>query len=565
MRRVVSVGSANFLSQTDNNCFGTVMKVSEALVSGWGTPGQANPAISYQTRGPLMLVDSIFDSPLNASSPVIYLRNSTSSLPDAGVGGSGGLWESVILVNTTTRGVGGPLLDPVTTSNLTHLYPCYADEGCSGDPAIAAQLAPLSTSTQFFNSNWRVPSGRVFDAVRDFNASQRVETHVQLQACIDAAAAAGNDAICYIPSGGYCVNETLTACGSGYTLMGGGSGFNTMIKWCGSANATATLAMGPGAGCASTNVTIQRLALSACSEGGVDFALSRPASLPASRVGQEPSQRHAAIALPGGGAQRPRIEAYLDNFYWYSGGGAVFNGLEAGDVVRGPMWNGDAEFWDSDAAVVLPSFFGAGDNGITVARAQPAPPPAARAAGILGVGAFVSACSLYDIRLYNSSSLTLGSYYTETSRANLYAEGDMGASPAGLLSVDQSKLNSGWVNGSVPVPSWLIRNYSGTVAYFGNTGSTAWLVDAEASDLDLGLWGICFEDNLTVLDVRGGATLHAQGNIVAPYEPAPPYTQQGWLPDSVHETTPATLQRGLDALRKLGIMDLRYNFPWVAY
>lgn len=27
IRRVVSVGSASFLSQTDNNCFGAVMKV----------------------------------------------------------------------------------------------------------------------------------------------------------------------------------------------------------------------------------------------------------------------------------------------------------------------------------------------------------------------------------------------------------------------------------------------------------------------------------------------------------------------------------------------------------
>lgn len=365
------------------------------------------------------------------------------------------------------------------------------------------------------------------------------------------------------------------------------SSSESQIEFDGKSNASAiaTLAMGPGAGCSMSNVTIQRLTLTRASPGGVDFALSRPSTLPASYVGQEPHQRHVAIRLGGGGdqvrtgslarkslfnsistilipcgiPQAPRIAAVLDNLYFQSAG-AVFNGLETGDVVTGPMWNGDAEFWDSDAAVVLPSFFGSGSNGITVARAQPAPPPAARAAGILGAGAFVSACSLYDVRLYNSSSLVLGSFYTETSRSNLYAEGD-GMSPPGVLAVDQSKLNSGWVNGTVPVPSWLIRGYAGTVAYIGNTGSTNWLVDIDAPSLDVGLWGIALNDNGTVLVVQGGAVVHLQGNIIAPYEPAPPYWGQGWLPDEVHASTPDVLQRGLDALRKLGVFDLRYNFP----
>lgn len=196
---------------------------------GWGFPGQALAAISYQTRGPVLVIDSVFDSPLNASSPVIALRNSTSTLPDKGVGGDGGTWESIILVNATTRGASGPLLDPVSTSNLTHLYSCYADQGCAGDPSVAAQLAPLSANSQFFNAQWRVPSGKVFDALRDFNASQYVETSAALQACFDAAAAEGNDSVCYIPQGTYIVNKTLTVCGSGWTLMGGGSGFLAQV------------------------------------------------------------------------------------------------------------------------------------------------------------------------------------------------------------------------------------------------------------------------------------------------------------------------------------------------
>jgi len=454
MRRVVSVGSAALLSQTDNNCFSAVMKVSEAYVQGWGVAGAAAAAIEYQTRGPLTLVDAVFDSPLNASSPVVFLRNTTSTAPDAGVSGSAGLWESIILVNATTRGAAGPLLDPATTANLAHLYSCYPDEGCAGDPAVAAQLPPLSASTQFFNANWRVPAGKVFDAVRDFNASNRgAETSAQLQACMNAAAAAGADAICYLQAGTYRVNATVTACGEGWTLMGGGSGFLTQIEWSGAGNASsAILASGPGAGCASTNLTIQRLTLTNAPQAGLDFALSRPATVPPFPAGQVPRPRHGVVTLPGGGAQAPRIQLVGDSFYFQSAGAAL-NGLEAGDIVKGPLFNGDLEIWDSDAAIVLPSFLGAGNDGITVARTAPAPPPAARAAGFVGANVLVSASSLYDVRLYNSTSLVLGSYYTETARANAYLEGD-GVSPAGMYVVDQSKLNSGWVNNSVLQPSW---------------------------------------------------------------------------------------------------------------
>lgn len=63
LRRVVSVGSAAFLLETDNNCFNGAVKVVESLVTGWGSPGAPSSAILYQTRGPVMLIDTVFDSP----------------------------------------------------------------------------------------------------------------------------------------------------------------------------------------------------------------------------------------------------------------------------------------------------------------------------------------------------------------------------------------------------------------------------------------------------------------------------------------------------------------------
>jgi len=472
IRRVVSVGSAAFVLQTDNNVFSSVLKVSETLVSGWGTAAAPSPAILFQTRGPLVLVDTIFDNPANPASPVIQLRESTCQSCPAGVGGSGGLWEEVALINTTTRGASGPLLDPTSTSNLTHLYNSFP----AGDPVVAAGLPPLSTNTQFFNPLWSVPGkGRVFDAVADFHAdnTNRMETSAALQACMDAAAAAGNDAVCYLPQGTYGVNKTLTPCGSGWTLLGGGSGFQTHLTWRVLSGPVLTqaivLATGPGAGCSLTNFTIQRVNIFTnggnFTKGYLDFVLSRTNLIPASPLYQQlHGPRHPAMNLPGGGDTSKPIHFHGDNFYFQSGSGGVLNGLTAGDTARGEMWNGALEVWDSGAGVILPQFYSISDNGFTVARALPATPQ--EAGGFLGVAAAVSASNLWDIRMYNSSSLTLGSYYTETSFSNIYWEGLPGDAP-GIIAIDASKMCT---MGSPKYPTWIFNNSAGLFFHMGAQG-----------------------------------------------------------------------------------------------
>jgi hypothetical protein len=71
IRRSVSVGSAAFLLQTDNNAFGSAIKVVECLVSGWGSAAAPSAAILFQTRGPAMLIDSVFEAPAHAASPAL--------------------------------------------------------------------------------------------------------------------------------------------------------------------------------------------------------------------------------------------------------------------------------------------------------------------------------------------------------------------------------------------------------------------------------------------------------------------------------------------------------------
>ena len=573
LRRVVSVGSAAFLLQTDNNCFNGAVKVVESLVSGWGSPAAPSAAILYQTRGPVMLIDSVFDSPANASSPALALRNTTWTGPDAGIPyvGYGGKWGSVVSVNSSTRGASGALLDPASTAELVaggHFYSDFPP----GDPAIAARLPPLTPSTQVFNPAWPAYNrGKVYDAVRDFGASNTgKETSKALQACIDAAGSAGGGAVCYLQDGQYSVNATLRLCGSDFALMGSNSGFRTFVHWAGPAtNDSIPLATGPAAGCAASSVTLRRLTVQTPTP---PLVVSRTPTIPASYTGHDIYSKpeylaHGEIHLPGGGAQAAPVRVVLDNFYAI-GNRVVLSGLAAGDTVTGWKLDGDLEVWDSDAAVVLLSYMQVGTTGVTVARSPGAaiPSAAARAAGFCGAAVLVAACSYYDFRLYNSSSWAMGSHYTETSFASIYFEGD-GASPPGTVAVDHSKLNSGWkVSGAVQ-PSWVAHNYAGTVFTHGATGAQDFAVHTEgAAATQVAVMGWIMQESGDVLSSGSPAVLHALGNIVSPYESGPPpYTQQAYFPDVLQPDSKAVFQAALDRLRYLGILDLQLNFPFVKY
>ncbi len=447
LRRVVSVGSRQFLSTAPGSGGGSPTKVHGCLVTGWGAGGGSSssgggggggsssrdigsdissdtsdsslPAIVMTTRGPLQIVDTVFARPSNASSSAVALG-----------GGGGGEFEAVLLSNTTTLGPCGPLLDPATAGNVSHLY-TYPP----GDPAVSARLPPLSASTSFFRSGVLPvpPAALTFDAVVQFGADNtgRDYSSVALQACIDAAAAAaaaataagsggggggggggGVDALCYLPSGVYTLNATLHLCGANFTLGGGGSGYGTILAWGAKAvplngsSSAVTLVAGPAAGCSSntrawtdttrssssttaatTNVTLQRLnaftsAPAVIAAGQADLVVSRTATVPAS-----PTGRHPALVLPVGGGGGGRVGAdqgdgndgdddddaaavslVLESVYFSSRGGAVLNALRGGDTVRGELFDGNLEVLDSADAIVLGGFYAVGTDGLTVAR-----------------------------------------------------------------------------------------------------------------------------------------------------------------------------------------------------
>ena len=407
IRNVVSVNSTQFMHAGNNGGFGSPSKIQGAHVYNYGFAANGSmPAVSMGGRGPLQVFDSLF-LPANASSPAL------SWCCDAG----NGAVAAAFLSNVTSA---GPLIDPA--ANISHVY--YVPDG---DPAVAATLPHLTPETVFLTSAWRA-EGRVFDAVAmGADPTCKNSSVKALQACMDAAAAAGDNAVCYLPTPATCysVDATLRACGSDWTLLGGGSGFQTTISWSPALNASRpgiTMATGPAAGCATTNLTLAQLALSAyaLSPYVLDLAISRDTSLPASvtcpwnplgNTFNATCRPQMIGLLPGGGSAAAPVTVRLDSVYGISGAGVVLKGLQAGDTVSGRLLDATVEIIDSDNAVFLPQFLCPEWGGVVVSRSRPAAP---NGRGLLGATAMFTASSVYDLWAFNSTSFSVADWYTET-------------------------------------------------------------------------------------------------------------------------------------------------------
>ena len=566
LRRIVSVGSASFITGLPEGNT-SPWKIQSVFVTGWGVPRNASlphctpvPAMVIAGTGPIQITDSVFESPLCGNSSLLLM----SSNPENG-SHNAVLRSNVTSYNCTCKDApNGP---------TRWECPCafdggYVPSGDSyfnnatyfdlplGDPAIAAALPALSESTHFFQSTWAMP-GRIFDAVADFGASSTgKESSAALQACLDAAAAAGAGAMCYLPAGQYGINTTLRLCGGvgngGFSVSGGGGGFTTLLQWVGAApplNASfpPAVMLATGVVCASgVNASIEKLNVFTNEKFVLDFVASRTAAVPASPVG-----RHGALTLApatGSAGQGGRILLRFDSFYFQSSGGAVLNALAAGDVVFGPLMDGNLEVMDSEAAVVLGSFYAIGNNGVVVARISSS--GSGSSSGILGFVAMVAASTEYDVYLFNSSSITAADFYTETSHSCLYAEGAPADAP-GVASLSFAKLNTN-------PPPWLagvVSGYSGLVSISGFneayqtlnvsiTGAAAKVVIAAGS-----IWDA--QGQRIQADVSGGAEL----SIFA--------INDGWgLPNfntTMHSDTFELAVKALDQQRRVCTFDALLN------
>jgi hypothetical protein len=581
-RRVVSVNSTRFLYPASEGG-ASPTKIQGSLIYGWGAtqdqsddPDNAIPAIRIIVGGPFQVFDTVFESPVD--------NTSSAFAPNCG-GARGDCGIPFLISNLTRRGEQGPVFDPGSSFNETNDVRVVP----GGDPAIAALLPTLTHTTQFFTSTWpTLVGGKLLDAIVDFHAdpSGRNDSTPALQACVDAAAGAAAGGVvgggCYIPAGSYSLNSTLRLCGSGYTLVGAGDGYSgSQLGWMpGAPGPGITLAVGPSAGCTTpTNVTLSHLnvaggaAPSGCSGsggGGGSGSGSGSDTLPCGlallvgrdpKVPASPSGRHAAMTLPPAAVPlvlhptttttaSATVAVVIDSVFWGGVGGAVLNGLGSGDVVKGPLWDGDLEVFDSDSAVVLASFLSEGSDGWTVARALPYTP--APPLGYLGASVYISSASHFDQRVFNSSWLTIADTYTETQNSNTYLEGQPGDFP-GQVVVSYAKLNGG-PNGA---PQWWVmaNNYTG---FYYATGA---LFQHGVNPLALANGSAPFNLLVTSSAVDAGYTINLTStNPNAVLQKMSNYDVQG---DATVGTERVLTAKALDRLRMHGYYDMMLNCPWV--
>ena len=259
----------------------------------------------------------------------------------------------------------------------------------------------------------------------------------------------------------------------------------------------------------------------------------------------------------GGGPPTP-VHVTLHSLYFQSTGGAVFNGLQAGDSVTGSLWDGDLEVFDCQDALVMANFYSSNTDGFTVARLNASSGSGGAGVGFLGANVHVSATNAWDIRVYNSSSLTLGDYYTETSHNNIYLSGGgPGDAPSqgGMVTISYSKLNT---NTGAYIA--LLDDFRGQFTHLGAILQYgAPLVKANGTAPVRAIFagsGVGWGMNIS---------LDATGNPNALLQKFANRENENGGPSNVMDQ--GTLQataNAYDRLRLLGILDLQINFPWVS-
>jgi len=569
-RRVVSVGSNAFLSGA-----GRTTKVHGCYIENWGTRAAATPAISVRGHGTFQLVDTVFSSPA-------HNRSSAFGFAD------GGGKIQLLLSNASMLNATAPLLDLARASafNVSGGGRLYVVP--PGDPALAAHLPPLSGRTHFLRSDVRMPA-RVFDAVRDFGADYtgRTASTGQLQACISAAAAAANGSVCYLWAGQYKMNRTLVACGSSFSIEGGGQGFMTQVRWAAEVPGPGIVfATGPGAGCVTTNFTIRNINfncagnVSSVAGGCLDFVVSRAPVVPRALALRYPRmplpaasmQPAGATALAAAACAPVRLE--LDTVSFTSSAGGVILGLNAGDAVWGNLWDGHLTVVDSEHAVVLTGFMNGGTQaGVVGSRSELAeqywqrPCVAGREGmvsasslvpglpGITGAVTMAVASPEYDVYAFNSSSFAVGDIYSETSAAILYAEGD-GHSPPGSVVLSHSKLNIG----APGITSVVINDYEGLVMISGamELYSNFTVVANGTRPVEFALvTGATWAAPVDLSEVANpNASVTMIGNSILT---GPQVFDQDILPSRANDV----IMRGFDRLRLIAIWDMYLNFRWL--
>ena len=294
-----------------------------------------------------------------------------------------------------------------------------------------------------------------------------------------------------------------------------------------------------------------------------DFVLSRSAKVPASRL----SNKFAAFSLSGRGDDAPMsghgddasmsghgdnaspVKVTLDSVYFSS---YVLNGLRQHDLVTGSFWDGTPSVLDcGDATIFAQALFPGYNLNAEIARPTTARSPAK---GLFGAGMLASASNAdFDLNIFDSASFVVQDWYSECIRHGvLLVQGEASDAP-GRVVVGAAKVHT-----QVAAPALVVDNYHGIVTQIGaHVAYSQWnisLTGTAAARVVL-LGSVAWTEGMQVTHTNPSIELSLIGNLWANN------SANGWILDVLRKDSLATVAESFDALRELGALDLRVNFP----
>jgi hypothetical protein len=496
VRRCISVGSKQFIRYSHPV---STMTIEGCLVSGWLSP---DGAISL-SGAPIVLFDCTFTNGPANSAPV--------KLP-------GGAQRLLISQNTAPGAPG--LFQPGHNGRIYEI------------PAGQRQGAVLEAGQHFLKSTVAVPQ-RIFDAKRDFGAKADGTTDdtAAVQQAIDAARAAGQGAIAYLPTGNYVIRETLRLRGGGYTV--GGSGWCTRLLWRGAEGGTLILVEAP------QNLTLEHLNAGSHDAGAMNNG----------------------VDILQTGTTGPSLMTY-DGVYTFGmyqkqpfRKGFQFKNLGPQDEVRLPHVQGNLHVTDCAQATIL--------GGCTYEGSVVVDGKDLRRSGLLGFMTRLATVCTHGLYLRDNQSIVMSDFYVEQSDNGFVFEGEPGL-PPGRATIQGAKVHF-TVGKDEPGKGTAmeIHDYAGQV-FFGHSQFYVEPTDVRlrhtgTAPFDLFLLGICFYRTRPAVEVAPSAHVWLLGNDTAGEIPE---TAPGVRFDAADTLPPERwpeISRALDDLRRLGAADLRLN------
>jgi hypothetical protein len=502
-----STGSHYFYSQLENVPFSPDV-LEDCHVDGWTDP---DGAVFLGSWGPNMVFDCVFTHPPSGGqNPVCLDRQSALTTSNNVAEGSPAVLnlskaKGSLLAEVPPGARGGTL----TSASQTFLKTKYLPDSTH---IIDVTLPPYSADKNYGS-----------------------DASTAIQAAINAAQAANNGSVVYIPTGLYQIASTLKASGGNYSIQG--NGYSTELCWVGPDKGTMMLVSNP------QNLSVQLLRLA--SQNDTVTGLKEIADGPSSAmydeihyIGFNPGNVGAGVALG-------------------NGPGILLSGLPAGSKVYLPHEDSPLVVQDCGAAQILTNFIQLGT--ITVSGTGPK-------TGFLGIMIAEGTQVIpgeYNIVVKDNQDLAIGGYYTEQGASDVSISRDAGTG-SGRVTIQGFSGGLGTGNTLRPGISVHADNYQGSffygTQYFINSHpGGSWPVAIEQTGdnpLDLILAGNLFLGGPPKVTTQAGAHVIAYQNVMVDSD----------VPNDLNHPAPANaadyqaVSKALDHLRQLEAVDLSVEY-----